>query len=74
MPKLPILKPLQLVKILQKTGFEPIHQTGSHLILKNNKTNKLTTVPIHPGDIKKGLLKNIMRQAEITLEELLKQK
>ena len=67
MPKLPIIKDKQLIKILGKIGFFK-HRQGStsHLIMIYSDGRR-TVVPIHPGkDIPKGTLKAILRDIEIT--------
>lgn len=71
---MPSFKPKEIVKILKKLGFTPKRQTGSHLILYSSKLNKIIPVPIHPKDLKKGLLKGIIKQAESSEKEFLKLK
>ena len=73
MPKLPIAKPKQVIRALQRAGFYIHHQTGSHarLIHKTN-SEKRVTVPIHNKDIPKGTLANIIRQTGLTMDEFLK--
>ncbi len=72
MPKLPVLSGLNIVKILSKIGFQHVRTSGSHAILNKQTDNgKLTIpVPLHK-ELAKGTLKSIMRQAELTLEDLL---
>lgn len=72
MPKLPALKPKELVKILFKAGFVEKRQTGSHLILFHPIKRKIIPVPIHPKEIGKGLLHSIIKQAEINIHEIIK--
>jgi len=72
MPKLPILKPRQLVKKLQKLGFIKDHQTGSHLVMYHPDTGRRAVVPIHLKDIPKGTLAAILRESQISLKEFLK--
>ncbi|MBI4177500.1 MAG: type II toxin-antitoxin system HicA family toxin [Candidatus Aenigmarchaeota archaeon] len=49
---------VKLVKILEKIGFKPVRQDGSHLRLIH-ADGRATTVPIHPGkDINQPLLKD----------------
>ena len=56
MPKLSPIRARDLVKILERTGFEKARQKGSHLRLVHPKGWK-TTVPMHSGEkIGKGLL------------------
>jgi predicted RNA binding protein YcfA (HicA-like mRNA interferase family) len=72
MPKLPILKPRQLVKKLQKLGFIKDHQTGSHLIMYHPDSGRRAVAPIHLKDIPKGTLAAILRESQIDLKEFLK--
>ena len=67
MPKLPSVTPKKLLKILQKSGFITVRQKGSHVFLRNPRTNKCTIVPLHNKDLPKGTLKAILKQAEINL-------
>ena len=55
MPKLPSLKPRQVVKKLKKLGFIEHHQVGSHLTMKHPVTGHRAVIPLHLKDIKKGL-------------------
>ena len=68
MPKLPVLKPTEVVRELQRLDFVVVRSKGSHLQLK--KGNLLVTIPIHNKDLKPETLKSILRQAKISIEEL----
>lgn len=70
--RLPILKPRQVIKALNKAGFVKARQTGSHLILKNLKTGKIVPIPIHTKSLKRGLTAAIIKEADLTLERFLK--
>jgi len=68
---LPVLSGRALCKALAKVGYEIDHQTGSHLILRNEiPPHRRLTVPNHK-EISRGTLRAILRQAGITNEELL---
>jgi len=72
LPKIPPIKPSQLIKILEKEGFQVIRQKGSHIILINREKTRIV-IPMHPGkDIKPGLLRAILREAGINREKFLK--
>lgn len=74
MPKLPVLSGNDIVKILSKIGFTHARTKGSYAILNklDKERGKITIpVPLHK-ELAKGTLKSIMRQADLTLEELLK--
>lgn len=69
MPKLPALKPRQAMAALEKAGFRRVRQRGSHAQFKRG--NLLVTVPVHPGDVNPSVLRSMMRQAQLTVEEFL---
>lgn len=69
MPKLPIIKVRQLIRVLLKLGFFKYHQVGSHAQFKHSDGRR-TTVPIHSGkDIDKKMLNGIIEDLEITIDE-----
>ncbi len=70
MPKLPILTPKKLIKILNKLGFEEDHKTGSHFIFYDTKTKRRAVIPFHTKDLPKGTILSILKQTGITKEEL----
>ena len=58
--KLPLLTAKELIKILDKFGFQVIRQKGSHVYLRH-QDGRSTVVPLHAGkEIGKGLLKRIL--------------
>lgn len=67
-------KPKEIVSILQKLGFLKKRQTGSHLIMFQPESQIVISVPIHTKDVKKGLMKSIIKQANSTEEEFIKLK
>ena len=68
------LRPLpakKVVQTLQKIGFEPVRQKGSHIILKNDE-GIMIVVPQHSGeDIGRGLLLKIIKQAGLSREKFM---
>jgi len=68
MPKLPVVKPKELIRALKRLGFIEIRKKGSHLQMK--KGNLLVTIPIHNRDLNPTTLKSILRQAKIAAEDL----
>jgi predicted RNA binding protein YcfA (HicA-like mRNA interferase family) len=71
-PRLPALTARQILKILRKHGFEPERQSGSHMVLRH-PDGRRTTVPVHSQrDLGKGLLRQILKDAELTVKDLLK--
>ena len=73
MSKLPALSGKVIIKALKNMGVEEIRIKGSHHFLKHHD-NRCTVVPVHSGEtIGKGLLSQILKDCEISLEDLLKQ-
>ncbi len=71
-PKLPIIDSKQLLKALKRAGFVLDRQEGSHISLIHPSHPELTvTVPQHNKDLKKGTLSHILKQADLTVEELI---
>ena len=74
--KLPLLSGKEVIKILSKIGYMHVRTSGSHAILNKQDSvkGKITVpIPLHK-ELAKGTLKSIMRQADITLEQLLRLK
>lgn len=70
--KLPVLSRKEIIKILCKAGFVVVKQRGSHIKLKKTDGNKnlIVTVPNH-SEVKRGILLNILKQAELSREEFI---
>jgi predicted RNA binding protein YcfA (HicA-like mRNA interferase family) len=66
--KLPSVSGKKLIRALGKLGFVVVRQKGSHVILQ--RESNLLTVPLH-DPIKKSTLNTILKQADVSLEELL---
>ena len=70
MAKLPVLKPRDVVALLERRGFACVRQRGSHMQFRH-PDGRGTTVPDHGGrDISPSLLRQIARDIGITAEEL----
>jgi predicted RNA binding protein YcfA (HicA-like mRNA interferase family) len=53
----------EMIKLLQKNGFEIVSQNGSHVKMRNQVTGRQTIVPYHSSSLKKGLEQAILKQA-----------
>lgn len=72
MTKIPILKPREVVAILEKLGFQEVRQRGSHKQYRH-EDGRCTTVPFHPArDISPILLRQIAKDIALTIDEFLK--
>lgn len=71
MSKLPILSATKLIKTLSKLGYYTDHQTGSHVILRNNKPPfRRLTIPNHK-EIARGTLNSIIEDTGLKRDEFL---
>jgi predicted RNA binding protein YcfA (HicA-like mRNA interferase family) len=69
-PKLPTITANRLLAVLKHHGFAVVRQSGSHVILENADGTHVT-VPVHQGrDLGKGLLRQIMRDANLSVDDL----
>jgi len=67
--KLPVVSARELCKILRKIGYLPDHQSGSHIVLRQETPpHRRLTVPDHK-EIARGTLRAIIRQAGLTVDE-----
>jgi len=72
MGHIPVLKPREIVVLLELLGFIEIRQRGSHKQFRH-PDGKCTTVPFHAGrDISPILLRQIAKDIGLTVDELLK--
>ncbi|MCC7159673.1 MAG: type II toxin-antitoxin system HicA family toxin [Ignavibacteria bacterium] len=72
MPKLPSVKPKEVIRMLNQLGYVEVRQTGSHKQFKKPEGGKLITVAFHNKDINQVTLRSIIRQANLTVEEFIK--
>jgi len=69
-PKTPVLTPDEISQILTKKGFLLDRVRGSHHIYYHPITKRRVVVPFHKRDLPKGTLREILKQAGLTREEL----
>lgn len=67
MPRLPVLSAKELIKIFEKAGYFSVRQKGSHIRMQHINKDPFT-IPNHKT-IGRGLLKKILRDSKISVEE-----
>ena len=67
--RLPVVSGRDCVKALSKAGFYFVRQKGSHMYLRRDDPFAQISVPDH-RELDRGTLKSILRQADITIEDL----
>jgi predicted RNA binding protein YcfA (HicA-like mRNA interferase family) len=71
MGNIPVLKPQEVVRVLESFGFVEVRQKGSHKQFRH-QDGRATTVPFHKGrDISPRLLRQIANDINLTVEEFL---
>jgi predicted RNA binding protein YcfA (HicA-like mRNA interferase family) len=69
MGNLPVIKPKAVTRALEKLGFVEVRQKGSHKQFRHID-GRCTTVPFHSGrDISPILLKQILKDIGLTIED-----
>ena len=68
MSKLPVVSGAECVKALGKVGFIFFRQRGSHITMVRKSPPSQTTIPNHK-ELDRGMLRAIIRQAGLTVEE-----
>lgn len=74
--KYPVLKPAEIIAVLNKFGFSFVSQKGSHIKMRKLSNDQLTRTVIVPNhyEVSKGTLQAILEQAGISIEEFLRMK
>lgn len=71
--RLPALTPKEVMRVLERAGFELRKVTGSHhRYVHPGDPRRWAIVPFHSRDLKSGTLRAIIKQAGFTEEEFLK--
>jgi len=73
MAGLPVLKPREVVRVLEKMGFVEVRQRGSHKQYRH-ADGRCTTVPFHSRrDVSPLLLRQILKDIRVTPEDFLRE-
>jgi predicted RNA binding protein YcfA (HicA-like mRNA interferase family) len=71
MGSIPVLKSTEVCRLLERLGFVAVRQRGSHIQYRH-PDGRSTTVPLHKGrDIAPPLLRQIAKDINLTVEELI---
>ena len=68
MPRLPRVSGAEVIRALERLGFERLRQSGSHVVMRRGSNG--CVVPLHP-EVKVGTLAGVLRQAEVSAEDFL---
>lgn len=68
MPDYPVVSGADLIRGLERLGFEQVRQRGSHVVLRRGEQG--CVVPLH-RELKRGTLAGIVRQSGLSPEEVI---
>jgi len=57
-----------MCRVLETLGFDMIRQRGSHRFFRHGD-GRTTVVPMHTKDLDRGLIRKILSDIEITVDE-----
>jgi len=69
--KLPLLSGRQVLRTLNRLGFVEVHRKGSHVKMRH-EDGRMIVFPFH-DEIDRFTLKGALRDAEVDLEEFVKE-
>ncbi len=72
-PRLPALKPRDVIRALERAGFVQIRMRGSHRVFEHaTDPARRTIIADHGGkDLPRGTLRDIIEQAGLTVEQFI---
>jgi len=66
--KLPSCSADEVVRAFERLGWYKRSQSGSHVVMKKAGVRALVTIPTHRGNVKRGLLRNQLTAAGISVD------
>ena len=68
MAKLPVISGQTAIKAFHKSGFTTSRHTGRHVIMEKTGLDVTLSIPLHK-ELKRGTLRNLIKDASLTVEE-----
>ena len=72
MSRLPTCTPTEVIRVLERAGWEYRNATGSHRRYKHPTRPGTVIVPFHRRDLKRGTLLGIIKDAGLTVDEFVR--
>lgn len=72
MSRLPVVRFKEMERVLLALGFQIVRQKGSHVFYRH-PDGRTTTVPHHGRDLARPLVREILREVELTAEQFREQ-
>ena len=70
-PRLPVVRPREVVRALERAGWLQTRQRGSHLSVTKEGSRSIVSVPMYNRDIKRGTLSGILEDAGLSIDEFI---
>ena len=61
-------RPRDVARVAGRLGFVLSHQSGSHRVYKHPDGRRVV-IPFHPGDVRTGLLRGVIEDLGISIEQ-----
>jgi predicted RNA binding protein YcfA (HicA-like mRNA interferase family) len=71
MSRMPQVNACALIAFLKRRGFVEDRQVGSHLTLWNEARHVAVTIPVHGGDLGRGLAVRILKDSGFSVDDFL---
>jgi len=68
MSRLKIITSIQMCKLLERLGFVAIRQQGSHKFYRH-QNGRTTVIPMHTGDLDRSLIRKILKDIELSIND-----
>ena len=68
MARLPLISRAKAIKAFHHEGWRVVRQSGSHVILVKEGRDETLSIPLH-HELKRGLLRKIIRDAGLSVDE-----
>lgn len=70
--KLPRVTAKQLIKVVESIGFQLVHQSGSHMVFRNNEAKRIV-IPYHTGkNLHPKIVSSIIKDIDLSIEDFKK--
>lgn len=72
MTRMPQVTSRDLIRFFKTQGFMESRQSGSHLTLWHEVRRIAVTIPVHSGDLGRGLATRVLKDAGFTVEDFIR--
>jgi predicted RNA binding protein YcfA (HicA-like mRNA interferase family) len=71
-PKVPLLKPKEVIRVFKKFGWVVARSSGSHIILTKEGNISTLSIPNH-NEIARGTLRALIDKSGLTIKDFIKE-